>query len=85
MLKEYEMIGSTKEDQKMNQIIKENKIKTRKLNEERDRKAKSKRKLDKIENFMIYSIFGILSSFNMLIFLASASMCSLASIEFAYL
>lgn len=65
MLKEYEMIGSTKEDQKMNQIIKENKIKTRKLNEERDRKAKSKRKLDKIENFMIYSIFGILSGLSM--------------------
>lgn len=65
MLKEYEMIGSTKEDQKMNQIIKENKIKTRKLNEERDRKAKSKRKLDKIENFMIYLIFGILSGLSM--------------------
>lgn len=65
MLKDYEMIGSTKEDQKMNQIIKENKIKTRKLNEERDRKAKSKRKLDKIENFMIYSIFGILSGLSM--------------------
>lgn len=65
MLKEYEMIGSTKEDQKMNQIIKENKIKTRKLNEERNRKAKSKRKLDKIENFMIYSIFGILSGLSM--------------------
>ena len=65
MLKEYEMIGSTKEDQKMNQIIKENKIKTRKLNEERNRKAKSKRKLDKIENFMIYLIFGILSGLSM--------------------
>lgn len=65
MLKEYEMIGSTKEDQKMNQIIKENRIKTRKLNEERDRKAKSKRKLDKIENFMIYLIFGILSGLSM--------------------
>lgn len=65
MLKEYEMIGSTKEDQKMNQIIKENKIKTRKFNEERNRKAKSKRKLDKIENFMIYSIFGILSGLSM--------------------
>lgn len=65
MLKDYEMIGSTKEDQKMNQIIKENKIKTRKLNEERDRKAKSKRKLDKIENFMIYLTFGILSGLSM--------------------
>ena len=65
MLKEYEMIGSTKEDQKMNQIIKENKIKTRKLNEERDRKAKSERRLDKIENFMIYLTFGILSGLSM--------------------
>ncbi len=65
MLKDYEMIGSTKEDQKMNQIIKENKIKTRKLNEERNRKAKSKRRLDKIENFMIYLTFGILSGLSM--------------------
>lgn len=62
MLKKYEMIGSTEEDLKMNEIIKSNQIKTRKLINERNRKNKLKAKWDRLENAMIYTIFGILAS-----------------------
>ena len=61
-MKKYEMIGSTEEDLKMNEIIKNNQIKTRKLVNERNKKNKLKAKLDRFENAMIYTIFGILAS-----------------------
>lgn len=62
MLKKLEMIGSTEEDLKMNEIIKNNKIETRKRINERNRKNKLKAKWDRFENAMIYMIFGILAS-----------------------
>ena len=62
MLKKYEMIGSTEEDLKMNQIIKNNQIKTRMLNDKKNKKNKLKAKWDRFENMMIYTIFGILAS-----------------------
>lgn len=61
-MKKYEMIGSTEEDLKMNEIIKNNQIKTRKLVNERNKKNKLKAKWDRFENAMIYTIFGILAS-----------------------
>ena len=61
-MKKYEMIGSTEEDLKMNEIIKNNQIKTRKLVNERNKKNKLKAKWDRFENAMIYTIFGILDS-----------------------
>lgn len=62
MLKKLEMIGSTEEDLKMNEIIKNNQIKTRMLNNERNKKNKLKAKWDRFENAMIYAIFGLLSA-----------------------
>lgn len=61
MLKKYEMIGSTEEDLKMNEIIKNNQIETRKRINERNRKNKLRAKWDRFENAMIYTIFGILA------------------------
>ena len=66
MLKKYETIGSTEEDLKMNEIIKNNQIKTRELINERNRKNKLKAKWNRFENAMIYTIFGILASGAML-------------------
>lgn len=66
MLKKLEMIGSTEEDLKMNEIIKNNKIETRKRINERNRKNKLKAKWDRFENAMICMIFGILASGAML-------------------
>lgn len=66
MLKKYEMIGSTEEDLKMNEIIKNNQIKTKELINERNRKNKLKAKWNRFENAMIYTIFGILASGAML-------------------
>lgn len=66
MLKKYEMIGSTEEDLKMNEIIKKNQIETRKRINEKNRKNKLKAKWDRFENAMIYTIFGILASGAML-------------------
>ena len=66
MLKKYEMIGSTEEDLKMNEIIKNNQIKTKELINERNRKTKLKAKWNRFENAMIYTIFGILASGAML-------------------
>lgn len=61
MLRKYEMIGSTEEDLKMNEIIKNNQIKTRKLINEKNKKNKLRAKWDRFENAMIYTIFGLLS------------------------
>ena len=62
MSKKYEMIGSTEEDLKMNEIIKNNQIETRKRINERNKKNKLKAKWNRFENAMIYTIFGILAS-----------------------
>ncbi len=66
MLKKLDMIGSTEEDLKMNEIIKNNQIKTRMLNNERNKKNKLKAKWDRFENAMIYAIFGLLSAGTMI-------------------
>jgi hypothetical protein len=62
MLEKYEEIGSTEDDLKMSQIIKDNQIKTRMLINERNKKNKLKAKWNRFENSMIYVIFGILAS-----------------------
>lgn len=62
MSKKYEMIGSTEEDLKMNEIIKNNQIETRKRINEMNRKNILRAKWDRFENAMIYTIFGILAS-----------------------
>lgn len=59
MLKEYAMIGSTKEDLEMNKIIKENQIKTRKLNEQKSKKNKFERRLVRFVNVMVY-VWGLI-------------------------
>ena len=65
MLKDYNMIGSTKEDLEMNQIIKDNQSRIRMELNEKNKKNKLRNRLNKIENFIIYLIFGIMSGLSM--------------------